>query len=162
MTPLVFLDFDGVLNSVETFTHHYALHGSPVSGDERIDRGLVARLNRLLALAGAQVVVSSTWRIGRTIKDLQRLLDSRGFTGDVIGATPVLWGSVPRGREIQAWLSRDGADVRSFVILDDSSDMAHLADRLVRTDSQTGLQDHHIPTAMGVLARPVRAGRRTA
>lgn len=164
MKPLsiVFLDFDGVINSLDTFTNHRDSTGIAVSGDDRIDRGLVGRVNQLLELTGAKVVVSSTWRIGRIVAELQALLERHGFTGEVIGTTPILGGNRVRGDEIQAWLSREGENVRSFVILDDDSDMVHLHDRLVQTTFKTGLQDHHVSMAVTVLRRPVRRARRRA
>jgi hypothetical protein len=160
---VVFLDVDGVLNSIETFTaRERARKEGPVDTDEghQIDRGLVARLNTLLELTGAKVVVSSTWRMGRTTAELQKLLESRGFRGEVIGVTPIHYNEGrERGHEIQEWLERSRTHVHSFVILDDDSDMAHLRHRLVQTTVQTGLQDHHISMATTILRRLVRQRR---
>lgn len=56
--PLVlFLDIDGVLNSVETMRS-----GRWNAGTETLDPENVERLDRLIQLTGAVVVVSSTWR----------------------------------------------------------------------------------------------------
>lgn len=168
---LLFLDFDGVLNSVETFRERTAARerGEPIPEFSDIDRGLVARLNQLLEQTGAKVVISSSWRCFARVQDplnptrwLQRLLDSRGFKGEVIGSTPELPYPKTRGDEIQSWLTRDGGAVRSFVILDDEDDMAHLKDRLVQTSFETGLQDHHVSMAVTVLRRPVRRVARRA
>ena len=72
------------------------------------------------------------------------------MTGELIGVTPSLPGR-PRGEEIQAWLDGAGTEVESFVILDDHDDMAHLADRLVRTDSAVGITGEDAGRALGML-----------
>lgn len=146
---IVFLDFDGVLNSTRFYKHR-------PSHEFKLDRVAVRRLNRLLDASGAKVVVSSTWRMGRSIVELQRVLDSYGFTGEVIGRTKVL--STYRGYEIRQWMvdTRLAIDIESFVILDDDSDMVDLLDRLVQTTHMHGLCDRHVREALELLETPVR------
>jgi hypothetical protein len=65
-----------------------------------------------------------------------------------------IYAAEARGQEIQAWLDgapRYGIEVESFVILDDDSDMVHLADRLVKTSFETGLLDEHVDRAIAML-----------
>ena len=163
-TRLVVLDIDGVCNSTD-----YALHRAPE--DERgsvlgIDPVAVTRLNRLVQVARADVVVSSTWRFSRTTAQLSAALTERGFLGKVIGRTPRwikgpagdLYPEDSRGYEIQAWLDLApdyGITVESFVILDDDTDMAHLADRLVKKSFATGLLDEHVDLAIAMLSEPM-------
>ena len=52
--------------------------------------------------------------------------------------------------EIQSWI--DDHEVESFVILDDSSDMAHLMPKLVHTSMETGLTEDHVEQALSLLA----------
>lgn len=160
---IVFLDFDGVLNS-----HEYIRNRAPEN--ERgsrigLDRVAVARVNRLLAETGAEVVVSSTWRHGKKRTQLCDILNDVGFVGVVRGMTPEWLTKTPggiyaakcRGEEIQAWLDNAahiGHDVESFVIVDDDSDMAHLAYRLIKTSFETGLLDEHVDRAIGMLREP--------
>ena len=40
-------------------------------------------------MRGADVVVSSTWRYGKTVSELQEMLEAEGFIGRVIDKTPV-------------------------------------------------------------------------
>jgi hypothetical protein len=160
---IVFLDIDGVLNS-----HEYVRERAPEN--ERasiigIDRIAVVRLNRLLRETRAEVVVSSTKRARRTRAQLAEMLEDRGFVGVVRGMTPDhvvrtpggLYAADRRGHEIQAWLEaapRYGVDVESFVILDDDSDMAHLADRHVKTAFETGLTEADVDRAIAMLRAP--------
>jgi len=123
-----------------------------------IDPALVGLLNDLLNRTGAKVVVSSTWRKTYTVASLQRLLGYFGFSGEVIGRTP--WGlprihsgpyatsSPLRGHEIQHWIDSQPEPPSSFAILDDDTDMAHLRDRLVRTDIAVGLTRENVEEAV--------------
>jgi hypothetical protein len=112
---LIFLDVDGVLNSIESMLVLEAMDKlCPV----RI--GLVARLARE---ADAKIVVSSSWRTGR-LENTVKLLTEAGagcLAPYITSETPRL-GTGKRGDEIAAWLAKQG-DVECYVILDDDSDM---------------------------------------
>lgn len=133
---VLFLDFDGVLNSDAFFATI-----DVKSAEDRLDPDAITRLNRVLDQTGAKVVVSSTWRIFHTQERLAEVLRSFGFSGEVIGTTPIIGG--PRGNEIQAWLDENGR-TKSFAIVDDNDDMAGLKRRLIRTTKKAGLQDEHV------------------
>ena len=78
----LFLDFDGVLNSHE-FLYVAARNRDyeERAGNEHmeLDPVAVARLNRVIAATGAKVVVSSSWRHGRTAEWLHNTLKKAGF-----------------------------------------------------------------------------------
>ena len=153
---ILFLDFDGVLNS-EAF---FRAHGNRYL-PETLDTLAVARLNAILARTGARVVVSSTWRLGYSQAELQAILERHGFAGEIIGVTPQIEEvdadgirvalHRPRGQEIQAWLSAQPEAPEAFVILDDQDDMEHLAGRMVQTTFATGLGDPHVEAAVQML-----------
>lgn len=139
---IIFLDIDGVLNHQLWFE---SINGKPEykkEGPDDYRRWFcpfsVDLLNHLTTETGAKIVVSSSWRKGRTVEQLQKLLKDNGITGEVIDKTPYLrftgvddyTYSVPRGCEIKAWLEINkgilGEKIGSFnnyVILDDDSDM---------------------------------------
>lgn len=145
---LVFLDFDGVLNSSRFYTVR-------PSHEFRLDRAAVARVNELLDRTGAKVVVSSVWRIGRSIEALQAVLEEYGFRGRVIGRTPRLRAAI-RGEEIREWLvTHPKVDVTSFVIIDDDADMVDLSDRLVQTTHRYGITRRHVVAAVRMLEQPI-------
>jgi len=168
-SSLLFLDFDGVLNSSPFLRAQSKAKVYTETG--AIDPSAVAKVNRIIAATGAKVVVSSSWRIGRDAKAMQKLLEKVGFIGEVIGTTPDLMtlsdpndplskrayiGHV-RGDEIQAWLTdRERLDASGtvFVIIDDYDDMAHLRHRLVQTSFDTGLTDTDVDRAIAVLNGP--------
>lgn len=162
---VVFLDIDGVLNSEPWFARSEAERLGPdldpaldTTWIAMLDPDAVARFERLVTTSGAKVVVSSSWRAMVALPDLARFLAVRGFTGELIGATTTSYGLVPdgvteRGHQIAHWLAAN--PVTSYVILDDQSDMAHLADRLVLTTWERGLTDDDVDRALALLANDV-------
>ncbi len=158
---ILFMDCDGVLNSAQSahFFHRErqkAKAGDPAFLDALGRRALreeefcpIAVSNLLYILEEVpdlEIVVSSTWRMGRTLEELKTLFGKIGVDPKrVIGKTPALYGK-ERGIEIQAWLDDWQGNVGGvlmpvdeFVIVDDSSDMAHLMPHLVQTDCYVGL-----------------------
>lgn len=139
---ILFLDVDGVLNSQEyIYTHQ---RGDAISPE------MVERVNQIIDATGAQVVISSTWRLLHKMSILKQILESKGFKGNIIDYTPHLnYKDFNRGDEIAAWLKDKNID--KFVILDDESDMNNLITNLVQTAFKTGIQDIHIQKAIDML-----------
>jgi hypothetical protein len=137
---VIFLDIDGVLAPIRRWDRY---------GD--LDPACIQVLNEIVAGAGADVVVSSTWRYGKTAPELQEILDAEGFKGRVLDKTADGTGGVSRGEEIAAWLAEHA--VSSFVIIDDHVDMGELCDYLVQTHPARGLQPADAPRAIALLMR---------
>ena len=100
-------------------------------------------LNDIVAAAGADVVVSSTWRYGKTVAELQEILEAEGFIGRVLDKTPIGAPGADRGEEIAAWLAEHA--VAGYVIIDDHVDMGSLRTHLVQTHPARGLQSADAP-----------------
>jgi hypothetical protein len=149
---VVALDFDGVLNSHATTTQFVGEFRGTSFQTVGLDPSNVAAFNAFQQQANAKIVVSSSWRWGRTTAELVRILKDAGVAGDVVGATPQL--GVRRGIEIQAWLDANPA-VSGLVILDDASDMEHLGHKLLRTSASTGFRVEDIPQALRILEQPL-------
>lgn len=118
MKPVIFLDFDGVLNSLRSAL---AFGGC---GRHQFDAVAIDLVARLACEANANVVISSAWRIGQTVEGLRAILGKYSATlaGRVIGMTPR--GGECRGADIARWLAENPNDHnRSFVIVDDDADM---------------------------------------
>jgi hypothetical protein len=154
---IVFLDIDGVLNSVpfmEALQARLKAEGKPLLTRYMIDPVPVARLNTLLKETGAKVVVSSSWRKLFDTEGLQRVLDAQGFEGEIIDVTPDLSydpaGERERGHEIEKWVEDHSPDA-TFVIFDDDSDMGNLHHRFVQTQWGYGLLDENINRARELL-----------
>lgn len=155
---VLFLDFDGVLNSRAYRSERPPLDqkfgwGTPEHEDWSLDKTAIRRLNRIAELPDVVIVVSSMWRIHRARADLRGLLMRNGFTGRLIDKTPVL--NKPRGVEIREWLRQTVRKVASFVILDDDDDFCEFgADRLVLTSGDYGLRDEDVDKAITILDKP--------
>lgn len=141
---VIFLDFDGVLNSMQYFKARPPTEGTKEWREcHDLDPAGIKIVNDILQQTGAKVVVSSTWRHGRTVERLQELLAARGFQGEVIDMTPRIYTPSVRGDEIQEWLDLNPCS--GYAIIDDDSDMAHLLPRLVKTKFHGGgLIEEHI------------------
>lgn len=163
---VIFLDFDGVLNSEQWMVSRFEkVDMNTISSQYpfyEIDPEAVAQLNRVIDATCAKVVVSSTWRLGRTPEQLAEILSHHSFKGEIIDVTPHFYVkshhyTVPRGCEIEWWLKErkfqrinwsteeqlkciEKAEVKNYVILDDDSDMLYgQREHFVKTSWKLGL-----------------------
>lgn len=165
MKPVIFLDIDGVLNSHRFFLargKHRPENGEPFWHHD-VDPGAVATLNRVVQASGAELVLSSTWRLLWPLTEVSDLLRSRGLSRPLLDKTPE-WrtrrGNVVgvyghRGDEIQAWLNAQPEPPSGIAIVDDDADMAHLLPWLVQTDAVEGLTGAHVDAVLATLGRPL-------
>jgi len=119
-----------------------------------LDPACIRVLNDIVAAGGAEVVVSSTWRYGKSVAELQTLLEAGGFAGTVLDKTPTGGPGRDRGDEIAAWLAQHVVD--GYVIIDDHGDMGALRSRLLQTHSARGLQPPDARRALAILRQPTR------
>ncbi len=179
---VIFLDFDGVLNSEKWYVaRHKNVDSSSISAQYpfyEIDPDAVAQLNRIIAEACAKVVVSSTWRLGRTPEQLTEILAHHDFKGEIIDVTPNFYlksheYAIPRGCEIEWWLKKkkfqrinwsvarqleciDAAEVKNYAILDDDSDMLYTQrEHFVQTSWKNGLTAELADRCIEILATPL-------
>ena len=138
---VIFLDFDGVLAPIRTWDRY---------GD--LEPACVDVLNAIVAQTGADVVVSSTWRHGKSVAELQAVLDAQGFAGRVLDKTPTVGPGATRGDEIAAWLAQHA--VERWVIVDDHADVGTLRLRLVQTHPGRGLQPGDVARVVAMLSEP--------
>jgi hypothetical protein len=150
---LIFLDVDGVLNNWHSMTE--GIHIIPEK---------CVMIKRLCKECDAKVVISSTWRLGKSLKELQEFFWRVGLGGDnIIGMTPryVNKDNFPeatdiRGYEILQWLVDNplhSGFLKSYVIIDDDSDMTEdqLKNNFVKTDMRTGFTWRHYDHCVKIL-----------
>ena len=147
---VIFLDVDGVLNimsnSYRTFMKPYGQH---------IEPHLVQRLNYLMEVTDARVVVSSSWRLH--MDDLEGQMVTQGFKywDRVIGKTR--YGQGYRGEQIRDWISDNDYDGKYVVLEDEPSDVcgnkcrAINAMYVVHVDMNEGLTQNDVDRAIGIL-----------
>jgi hypothetical protein len=170
---VIFLDCDGVLANYRS----QMMEVSPAdSGDlifddndeenKPLEKACLANLQWLVKSANAKVVLTTTWRSVKSMRDfLVKVLQT--YEIDVVGDTPILQDG--RGAEVRAWLANSQTTVESFVILDDDHETSFqkhgLDDRFVRTemygqrsrsvlDPTLGLTREKAELALQVLMRP--------
>lgn len=138
---VIFLDIDGVLAPIRQWDRY---------GD--LDPACIRVLNDIVARGGADVVISSTLRYGKTVAELQEILAAAGFTGRVVDKTRIGTPGADRGEEIAAWLA-DHA-VGGYVIIDDHVVVGELRTHLVLAQPGRGLQPADAPRAIAILVQP--------
>lgn len=162
--PIIFLDIDGVFNC-QLFYHSqqftdYKAAKKQLRKDvkaERIDRldfyasqickERISWFSDMCNNIGADVVISSTWRHGKSIEELQEIMNYAGGSFTVISKTDHT--GYERGTEISKWLKDNikpethGChyfDFHKYAIIDDDSDMLlNQADHFFQTDNYSGL-----------------------
>lgn len=147
--PIIFLDFDGVLNSM------CSVLATGRGGSVCPDAMAVGLMNRLVRVADANVVISSAWRIGASIEDLQLTLKRWGgeeIAERVIGKTPQYLEC--RGAEIAQWLAEHPNDHNGlWVIVDDDGDMLEeQRSRFVQTLHRDGFGVKEYVRAVQIIA----------
>ena len=149
---IIFLDIDGVLCTLST--HWKTFHPDCVKA-----------LKRVLEVTGAKIVLSSAWRHGfidwrteehclvdskNAITVMKELFTECGLPADsIIGKTPFNL-SEHRGKEISLWLEQNSG-VKSFVVLDDDSDIDPFQDRFVQTHPDNGMNEENADQAISFL-----------
>lgn len=171
---VLFLDFDGVLNSHESQNAYVDDHPEVLReimepgyriGDQ-LGPALVERLNQIVEATGCHVVVSSTWRHQEgPASNLEKILRRFGYRYSVFDTTPIdrtcEWhdgqcSEGHRGGEINQWLI-ENSHIRigsQFAIVDDGSDMKPHKEHLVQTNMDFGLQDEHVERIIAKLKEP--------
>ena len=154
---IAFLDIDGVFNSNEWYqSDMYGwLAGSP-SPKRHFDPEPVELFNILIRETKAKVVISSSWRTGRSVEELQAIFDEVGIEATVVGRIGEL-GDIEtlRGQVIERFMEKHGEHIRNYVIIDDHNDMMdHQLPHFVKTDKlKRGFSYADLQKAKSILTR---------
>lgn len=156
MRHILFLDIDGVMagrDEYGVFLEDRNCAFSSVAVDA---------LDWLVkTLPALEIVISSSWRIGLALPELQEIFKTRGFTypENIRDVTPRLHldngDSCPRGVEIDKWL-RDNTSSEEqieYCIVDDDSDMLYKQRfRFVQIPRKETLSAHTAVQILSILA----------
>lgn len=134
---ILFLDFDGT-------TH-------PFSGNSKDDFCCLPRIERVLReFPEVQVVISSWWRDDHTLEQL-RAYFSLDIRARVIDVTPLekvqaygndahfLVGAVERGEEVMRWIANNNYQGPWVALDDDARGFGENINKLIRCDSDVGV-----------------------
>ena len=120
---LIFLDFDGVLRRKAAPLYRF---------EKPLRLAFEAAVRRI---PGAEIVITSTWREVVGVTGLRKLFSSDVAT-KVVGVTPI--GEGGRYREILAYLTKNGAQGRRYVVVDDDPKCHPPDARLLLVDPEKG------------------------
>lgn len=149
--PIIFLDFDGVLNT-EQYQAQLAVTGRPGKDvwGPLFSPTAVANLRKILEATDARIVISSSWRYVHGLGSLRIMWDVRALPGAIQDALPCCAVNLSRGEEIACWLSRHNDS--NYVIIDDLNDfMPSQYDRYVEVNPVTGITDADTQKAIAIL-----------
>ena len=148
---VIFLDIDGVLNTIDTFKMRKEIYNKYGVIIPRIDLYRIEFLKRIIDATQAKIVISSTWK--KYEKDMKELIKALNLYDLDIYDVTCIDISGKKGIEINDWLNKNEVD--SFVIIDDeTSDMLHLEKYVVKTREnfrETGLLEKHISEIINIL-----------
>lgn len=140
--PVLFLDYDGVLNNISTAPEGAYEFQGEFYCRYGLDPANVQNLNTICeACPDARIVITSAWRLNYKFEYLKKVLTDAGFkyADRVIGTTPNhrKLGAI-RGTEIQRWLDWHVGQVSRFAILEDAEELGRLEEHCVRTHHLLG------------------------
>lgn len=130
---IIFLDIDGVLESIEWRVEKFNEVGHVVRGKDRLDPICLNNLKTIVNTTNAKIVLTSSWKL----LELDMILITQIFNDynlkiyDVTNHYPDY-----RGKEIRDWLSNH-KNVDNFIIIDDEI-----------FKDYNGLEKHIIKTSM--------------
>lgn len=151
---IIFLDIDGVLNSMDWFEKTKDMRGYREINPQKVEF-----LKEIVDKTNAEIVLSSTWR---NIPEhplflyLADILKDKGL--EIKSFTPKLEQNRPK--EIKAWLEKNAAEeIESFVSLDDDFSEEDykeyaISDCLVKTsfyENDGGLRKEHVEKSIEIL-----------
>lgn len=172
---VIFLDFDGVLNT-DTFIDEQKLCGALSNSiasfmyrrAEELDPKALARLFQIVHATDAKIVLVTTWKEWHSIADISTMMIEAGYLGvpPIIDAThrfdnkklrqvnrPIL----SRGEQVDQWLNETTESIEGYLIIDDSVDYSAYQKHkhMIMTDADLGLEEKHIKEAIEILSQPL-------
>lgn len=136
MHPIIFLDIDGVLQFYSQYRFKHDLTQLRIDLAEKFgvkefltydkydlgavvydwDKDSVANLKKLIETTGAKIVLSSDWRLTRSIEEMRLLMMIHDLHTYLIDYTPQI--GYDRSSEVAQYLA-EHPEITRFVILDD-------------------------------------------
>ncbi|MDE6721513.1 MAG: hypothetical protein K2J84_05125 [Bacteroidaceae bacterium] len=141
---IIFLDFDGVMN---TAYYNHVLSKKGLSGNDSFgtafDPNCIRNLKKITDETNADIVISSSWKHFMTYKDFCDMWKYRGLPGFVTDVTPTPAVRRNRGDEIDAWLNECDVECQYVIIddLDGNNFNEHQLPRLLVVNPYNGIDE---------------------
>ena len=149
--PVIFLDFDGVLNT-ERHQARLAVEGKPNKDawGPLFDPSAVENLRLIIDNTDAAIVISSSWRYAHRLGSLRMMWEVRELRGEISGTIPCGATYISRGEDIECWLDKYGRP--DYVIIDDLDDFSPAQhDLYIETNPIVGITDADAQRAIEIL-----------
>lgn len=155
---VIFLDVDGVLNSMAWFDQNKEKTGYSEINPEKVEL-----LKEIVENTDGKIVISSTWRqLAKTETEEEHhvysyLVDTlRNYGIEIFSLTPYIGNNRPK--EIKAWIENQSEEIRFISLDDDFTEDDYrkygIEDCLVKTSfygKNGGLQRKHVEQAIKLL-----------
>lgn len=131
---IVFLDIDGVLALPQNRL-------SVVHDGITFDLVAVERLRHILRHTNSQIVVTSDWRLGRSVEDLKRLFYHYGLSKYILDKIPDRKAGeyFPREVEIKKYLKEIDFKISKYLVIDDIKFEKGIFKNVIKTELRKGL-----------------------
>lgn len=148
--PVLLEKIDAARNSKKFSFPNTSMYDFP------FDKYCIENCNKIIEEDEPGIIIISTWRYGRDLKELQELIDGIDLKGKIIGRTGRC---ETRGLEIYEWIEdyqkKYKVEIESICILDDEHayDIDYMfGDYTVKdmTSMRNGLREKHIKEANGI------------
>lgn len=170
MEKIIFLDFDGVLNT-EHYQRLLSYQGKAWKDEYGafFDPEAVLQLRRIVDATNADIVIESSWKF-YGLESMQKMWKERNMPGKVIDITPssvsdswLLTANLDdidpamghcKGMEIASWLSDKASKEARYVIIDDESVILESqSPYFLLTDPFNGITEEIAAKAISILNR---------
>lgn len=151
---IIFLDIDGVLNSVDSAVAFAEFPN--INEVDALDPVSVLLLKQLCEKTDAKIVISSTWRKLYTVDDFRAIFAKYDWDDFPIIGVTTSWNHYTnkRGYQIQDWLDGN-SNWTNYVIHDDDSDMLDSqVDHFVHVSNISGFRAKHLCAALRIFGKP--------
>lgn len=170
MNKVIFLDFDGVLNT-ENYQAKLRQEGKPQWDNfgQIFDPEAVENLKMILdTVPEALIVINSSWKL-EGMDTVKAMWKARNLPAKIHSATPDYVPDIScidledydniamlagKGNEVKQWLEQNAPKGCTYVILDDMPDfLPELDEHLICTDPRVGITMENAMEAIGLLNR---------
>lgn len=149
--PVIFLDFDGVLNT-EQYQARLAVESKPTKDawGPLFDPRAVANLQKIVEATDARIVISSSWRYIHKLGSLRMMWEVRGLPCGIHDVVPHGATNISRGEDINWYLKKHGRP--NYVIIDDIDDFfVSQHNHYVETNPIVGITEANAKMAIEIL-----------
>jgi hypothetical protein len=175
---IVFLDLDGVVSTLdslyEELENFFVLNSQEINDGSPselckntglyypnvsmkfwpFDQNAIKNLYKLQKITGCMFVLSSSWRKGRTLIEINELIQLKGLKLNFIDKTPNFG---DRGAEIEKWILNYKYKVDNYVVLDDDSGdiKSYHPNNFVQTEFKTGFTNEKLQETLKILKNEI-------